>query len=107
MSAAKHTQGDWRLELHDSGAFTIFLPPQFDMGWASTIASRGQWTHNAAESHANGRLLWAAPDLLAALKLLDEAFCADDYGTREGRNKGRAALVAARAAIAKAEGAAQ
>ena len=44
-------------------------------------------------------------ELLAALKLLDEAFCADDYGTREGRDKGRAALVAARAAIAKAEGA--
>ena len=42
-------------------------------------------------------------ELVDALKLLDEAFCADDYGTREGRNKGRRALVAARAAIAKAE----
>ena len=42
-------------------------------------------------------------ELVDALKLLDEAFCADDYGTREGRDKGRKALVAARAAVAKAE----
>ena len=45
-------------------------------------------------------------ELLAALKLLEEAYCADDYGTREGRAKGRAALIATRAAIAKAGGAA-
>lgn len=96
MSEAKHTQGDWHLELHDAGAFTIFLPPQFDMGWASTIASRGQWTHNAAESHANARLLWAAPDLLAALKLA--------IAELDGGPETYAALDAAHAAIAKAEG---
>lgn len=45
-------------------------------------------------------------ELMAALKLLEEAYCADDYGTREGRAKGRAALIATRAAIAKAGGAA-
>lgn len=42
-------------------------------------------------------------ELLAALKQLDEAFCSNDYGTREGRDFGRKALIAARAAIAKAE----
>jgi hypothetical protein len=45
-------------------------------------------------------------DLVEALKLLDEAFCADDYGTREGRDKGRKALIAARAACEKAAGSA-
>lgn len=96
MSDAKHTQGDWHLELNDDGAFTIFIPPQFDMGWASTIASRGKWSHNAAESHANGRLMWAAPDLLAALKLA--------IAELDGEPDTYAALDAAYAAIAKAEG---
>jgi|GEM_PF-2134366 len=42
-------------------------------------------------------------ELRDALRQLDEAFCSDDYGTRDGRNKGRKALVAARAAIAAAD----
>jgi hypothetical protein len=35
-----------------------------------------------------------------ALTLLTDAFCSDDYGTREGRDRGRKALICARAAIA-------
>lgn len=102
MSAAKHTQGDWELELHDAGAFTIFLPPQFDMGWASTIASRGQWSHNAAESHANGRLMWASPELLAALKAMLEQF---NFKTITGSVYGEiAAITLACRAVEKVEG---
>jgi hypothetical protein len=37
---------------------------------------------------------------LDALVLLDDAFCADDYGTREGRIRGRKALTNSRAAVA-------
>lgn len=55
-------------------------------------------------SKANAMLIAAAPDLLEALILLDEAFCSDDYGTAGGRLAGRKALIAARAAIAKARG---
>ena len=49
-----------------------------------------------------GRVSEQRDVLLAALKLLEEAYCANDYGTREGRVKGRAALIAARLAIANA-----
>jgi hypothetical protein len=37
---------------------------------------------------------------LDALVLLDDAFCADDYGDREGRIRGRKALTNSRAAVA-------
>lgn len=40
-------------------------------------------------------------ELAGALRLMDEAYCSDDYGTKEGRAKGRAALIACRAALAK------
>ena len=38
--------------------------------------------------------------LCEALRMLDEAYCNEDYSTLEGKAKGRAALVAARAALA-------
>jgi hypothetical protein len=57
---------------------------------------------------ANARLIAAAPELLQALIDLDEAYCDISSGTcRESRESGRNALIAARAAIAKASGGAQ
>lgn len=54
---------------------------------------------------ANARLIAAAPDLLAALIGLDEAFCnINEYSTREERHGARLALIAARSAVAKATG---
>lgn len=46
----------------------------------------------------------AAPDLLAALKVYDEAFTDFDPDQRASRHRMRAAVVLARNAIAKAEG---
>jgi hypothetical protein len=49
------------------------------------------------------RLIAAAPDMLAALKAMDVALC-DGFDTQSTRMAGRKAVIAARAAIAKAEG---
>ena len=57
MSEAKPTEGEWLLELAPDGGWCIFVEPTFDMGTHRTIASRGQWPHNIAESHANAALL--------------------------------------------------
>lgn len=52
---------------------------------------------------ANARLIAAAPDLLAALIGLDEAFCSLNYNmTREERHDARLKVIAARAAVTKA-----
>lgn len=53
---------------------------------------------------ANLALIVAAPDLYAAVKGIDEALC-NGFETQESRMAGRKALIAARAALAKAEGA--
>ncbi len=58
-------------------------------------------------SEANARLIAAAPDLLAALVALDECYCAaGPHLTKDERHQHRLTLIAARAAIAKATGAA-
>jgi hypothetical protein len=56
------------------------------------------------ESQANARLISAAPDLLAALKSMEYWITNENLETQEGRRIGRRALIAARAAIARAEG---
>lgn len=54
---------------------------------------------------ANARLIAAAPDLLEALKGLDEAYCrAGSPLTRDERTEDRKRLISAREAIAKATG---
>jgi hypothetical protein len=66
------------------------------------IAMRHSFNHRAAESQANARLITAAPDLLAACKnlvsMVDVNVPADTPRPSP--------LIAIRAAIAKAEGAA-
>ena len=95
--SAQHTPGPWRLELEEDGAFWLLSDPGVDMTSPATIAKRGTWSHRAKESHANARLIAAAPDLLAALK----AVCS--HGTREPQQIS-SDWDAARAAIARAEG---
>lgn len=99
MSAAQHTPGPWEVDLCDNGAFAVYVPPAVDMGWTTVITSRGQLPDRAAESHANARLITAAPELLEALmRLLSE----NDKMTQRINLLG--ACEQARAAIAKATG---
>ena len=96
MSA--HTPGPWLIDFCDAGGFYVYVEPTVDMGATATIVSRGAWGHKAAESHANARLIAAAPELLAALHGL--LFKAPD-ATGEAHD---AIWDAARSAYAKATG---
>ena len=107
---SKHTPGPWAVHsaypwIIKQGPDVPFIQPDSGVTICNTMGHENSgFFPTPEEGRANARLIAAAPELLEALKLLDEAFCADDYGTKEGRAKGRAALVATRAAIAKAEG---
>jgi hypothetical protein len=64
------------------------------------------YRRNPDEEEANARLIAAAPELLEALKGLDEAYLrAGQPLTKDERYEDRKRLIAARAAIAKAEAA--
>ena len=93
MSA--HTPGPWALIDHGGGWFDIESENEryfFVCGSGSRDSQSDQ-----QQSQANGRLIAAAPELLAALKaLLDDV----------GRANSMLGAVQARAAIAKATGAA-
>jgi hypothetical protein len=83
---ARHTSGDWRLTGNANGGFSI----EDERG--RVLCQRSDWTTNEPESAANGRLIAAAPDLLAALK-----------GVMRVADRATDEFDAARAAIAKAE----
>jgi len=99
-----HTPGPWRLvtrsNQHGLAALAVAIDkpgcapswlPGKGFGLASTLT---------AQDEANARLIAAAPDMLAALKLC-EAFCKGHQETPEKVVR----YQQARAAIAKAEGA--
>jgi hypothetical protein len=72
LSESKHTPGPWELELEPDGGFIITNGPASKDGtWV--LAARGPIAHRAAVSHANARLIAAAPDLLAELQNIANA----------------------------------
>ena len=99
----KHTPGPWTahpIELNHGLPYTPVA--------ASTLIAKAYSTAfgDHEQSDANARLIAAAPELLEALKGLDEAYCrAGADLTRDERHEDRLRLIAARAAIAKATGA--
>lgn len=94
------TPGPWTVEAHTTyptDAVRISGPDGFQI--AATRQLHGYRPDKTAawyEARANARLMAAAPDLLEALKTLSDAFPAQST---------HPAVKAARAAIAKAEGA--
>ncbi len=96
MSETKFTPGPWakdkygQLKNPDGNPVDVW-------GCGLSIASR------STETEANAALIAAAPDLYAALEELDEVFCTQ-ADTRDERTRARKALIAARAALAKARG---
>jgi|688.fasta_scaffold00370_84 hypothetical protein len=106
---AKHTPGPWFVlplsttmgaEAREPGSFSIGTSE--DAGKANILCSRFPWLECADEMRANARLIAAAPELLKALRAIDDAFVDDshvDADTPTGR-----AIIAARAAVSKAEG---
>ncbi|MDR6216219.1 hypothetical protein [Paracidovorax wautersii] len=103
--SAKHTPGPWSLNTQyadievrgpaESGVLIAVMSP-----W-------GIAADTESPQAANAHLIAAAPELLEALQGLDEAYCrAGAPLTREERHEDRKRLIAARAAISKATGAA-
>ena len=110
MSETKFTPGPWQYR---------FKTIKDDWGEVRRHDGRlvakcvfGWWTDDELNEHrknktdpaaANASLIAAAPDLYAALKDLDDAFCGENR-TKEDRFRSRQAIIAARAALAKARG---
>lgn len=95
MSKAKHTQGPWE-----------FLA---EPGYCSQINGADGTViccFDEDPKPEDARLMIMGPVLLAALKGMDEAMCnaGNPHMSKEERAQGRAAIIAARAAIAEVEG---
>lgn len=102
LSPRKHTPGPWRVFISTSGSQIIGIGELDGQGIAD--CGFGVWRGGSAEAFANARLIAAAPDLLAELRNMVEVF----WGLADDRNgdggEPPSCIVAARAAIAKAEG---
>ncbi len=92
---SKHTPGPW-------------IPVAVEGGWDGVAENENRNSVICAlrlNNPANARLIATAPELLEALRGIDEAYCrAGDSLSREERAEDRKRLMAARAAIAKATG---
>jgi hypothetical protein len=97
-----HTPGPWRIAWSsENGAYHI-------EGDGFAICRRGPWPNNAAESHANARLIAAAPDLLGVVRelltLIDTNPSAEPCELLEIWRTVEWGETAARAAISRATG---
>lgn len=103
MSEEKHTPGPWNPAEIQTVNVLPFVPVV-----ATTLIAKVYSTAfgDHEQAIANARLMSCAPELLEALKELDECYCqAGQELTREDRHHHRLTLMKARAAIAKATGA--
>src|SRR6188474_2432924 len=75
----KHTPGPWTLEIDPDGGFIVTTGPA-DTAGTWVIVSRNPIQHRADESHANGRLIATAPDLLGILRPLVDRHCYEHCG---------------------------
>jgi len=102
---SKHTPGEWVTKTGNGWAH-IYVDVKRGSAVDKTIAACAI-ASNLSECEANARLIAAAPDLLAALIALDECYCeAGNELSKSERHQHRLVLIDARAAIAKATGAA-
>ena len=99
----KHTPAPWAL--HRNGFSTIYVEAKIGNGMIQEVAACGPTNEGQEQQEANAKLIAAAPELLEALKELDECYCqVGNYLTKEERHHHRMTLIKARAAIEKATG---
>jgi hypothetical protein len=111
MSETKHTPGPWEVEFDDSDhseGHIIRMGEAIDSPGYHKTHHRIQYDHmlypgdkGFGEAHANARLISAAPDMLAALRAMEEAFVVDREKFTESQ---AAAVLQMDAAVAKATG---
>lgn len=92
-----HTPGPWHIDYAAAGGGNI----QSVNGPVANTRWFGNTQKEALEDFANARLIAAAPDLLEALKDLARSLSDSD---EDGLTEYADVMVAARSAIAKAEG---
>lgn len=73
MTAAKATQGPWRIQWEATHGAAVYAPQAAGVGVAwcggnTIVTTDGSYSINAEEAAANARLIAAAPSLLDALK---------------------------------------
>ncbi len=86
--ATKHTPSDWRLVIRTETNGALTLPPYVETnnplpGHGETICMLGVTNLHYANAEANGRLIAAAPELLAELVAFEQLICdgeSDDLG---------------------------
>jgi hypothetical protein len=100
MKNATFTPGPWRVH-----AERWVKATRGDHEGEILVAPTYWMEHVAEEAAANARLIAAAPELLEAVRDLDDAICAN-LDQQVNRTALRLALIKGRAAIAKATGAA-
>jgi len=104
MSETKFTPGPWKAVIHSWGEAGVYSSDDriagLDVRHVATEETQDTFTELM---EANAAIMAASPDLYAALKDLDDAFCSENR-TKEDRLRSRQALIAARAALAKARG---
>ncbi len=100
----RHTPGPWIAEKSEHSERCFYVSHPASEGWSCVAAS---WAQNEHATMANARLIAAAPELLEALREI-EIICTESAGDCRKRMGTRVVntLVTARAAIAKATGAA-
>lgn len=104
MNKSQHTPGPWKAVAFPAYGYGITAADSQQARDSFAVVhfadtSRGRTSERAK---ADARLISAAPELLDALVKLESAFTDADITSREYRHKARLALIAARAAIAKA-----
>lgn len=108
-------KADWHVELHEGGGFHIIARGAGHKGWDLIVCSREGNPLRKDELHAFGRLVAAAPDLLAVAEMLalateegDDLATGTHYIDKAGRIRCKGsfldAIERARAAIEKATG---
>ena len=116
MSGGKHTLYEWRIEVHDDGrGATIFAvrdcvwlgKPSLENRWQAQVTGDGKHITHSEEVLAVARMMWAAPDLLAALKLFRTKVYNAALISGMNHEWATEACSLADAAIAKAEGGAE
>lgn len=95
----QHTPAPWSVEIDHHTAAPEFIRTYVDGEMYDLASVLCDETGNAT---ANARLIAAAPDLLAALKAMDDAF--SHYCEGDPSDDEIAALEAARATVAKVRG---
>lgn len=95
----KHTPGPWRTGGLSGGA--VFSGEKM----VAAVYGDDRECNVDKRMQANARLIAAAPELLEALRDLDECYCeAGQELSREDRHRHRMTLIKARAAISRATG---